>query len=97
MAGPIYKSWRVKVTEAWHQLSKSEQDALMAKVTAALDAVDGKVVVMCAADWANERWTAFGVEEFPDLEAVQKHTALLNELNWFRYIDSEHLLGTPWE
>jgi hypothetical protein len=34
------------------------------------------------------------VEEFPDLEAVQQHTKLLEELNWMRYVEAETLLGT---
>jgi hypothetical protein len=33
------------------------------------------------------------VEEFPDIEAVQKHTAELDELDWFRYVESMTLLG----
>jgi hypothetical protein len=37
------------------------------------------------------------VEEFPDIEAVQKHTADLNELDWFRYLDSMTLLGSKME
>ena len=36
----------------------------------------------------------FGVEEFPDIEAVQKHTQMLEELGHFRYIDSITVLGT---
>jgi hypothetical protein len=39
-------------------------------------------------------WSAFGVEAFPDIEAVQKYTALLNEFNWFRYSESITLLGS---
>jgi hypothetical protein len=31
------------------------------------------------------------------MEAVRKHTQLLNELNWLRYIESDILLGTAWE
>ena len=46
---------------------------------------------------ANEQWQAFGVEEFPDLAALQTHTQLLNELNWYRYIESSTTLGTAYE
>ena len=38
----------------------------------------------------------FGVEEYPDIEAVQKHTADLLALNLFRYLESFSLLGIEW-
>ena len=53
-----------------------------------------KELVMCSAAWSNERWPFFGVEEFPDLEAVQRHEQILTDLNWARYIDSRTTLGT---
>ena len=37
------------------------------------------------------------LKQFPDIEAVQKHTQLLNELNWFRYVESMTVLGTKSE
>ena len=97
MAQPIYKLWQSRWTEAWHQLSKEEQARLGAQVDAALGQVGGKRLVLCESAWANEQWQAFGVEEFPDLEAVQKHTQILNDLNWFRYLESRTLLGTAYE
>ena len=97
MAGPIYKSFRAKATEAWYQLSQEEQQGIMAKVGEALEKVGGKRVVLCDSSWASEEWQFFGVEEFPDIEAVQKHTKLLQEVNWFRYSESSIVLGTEWQ
>ena len=94
MAGPIYKSFRGKPGEAWYQLSQEERESLMAKVNEALEKVGGKRVVLCDSSWASQEWHFFGVEVFPDIEAVQKHTELLNELNWFRYGEASILLGT---
>jgi hypothetical protein len=37
------------------------------------------------------------VEEFPDIEAVQKHTARLEELNHFRYLKGVSVFGTELE
>jgi len=39
---------------------------------------------------------AFGVEEFPDIEAVQKFTNLLIERDHFRYIEVDSMLGSEW-
>jgi hypothetical protein len=94
---PIYKFWQATFNEAWYQLSKEEQGQRLAKVQAALEQVGGKVVVLCDSSWSNEEWSGFGVEEFPDIEAVQKHTQLLNALNWNRYLRGTSMLGTKLE
>ncbi len=94
MAQPIYKLWQARPTEAWHQLSQEEQQRLMGQVLEALDTAGGKELVACDAAWSNERWPFFGLEEFPDLEAVQRHEQLLTDLNWLRYIESRTSLGT---
>jgi hypothetical protein len=94
MSQPIYKLWQARPTEAWHQLSEEEQQRLLSQVTEALNTAGGKELVICDAAWSNERWPFFGVEEFPDLEAVQRHEQLLADLNWLRYAASRTTLGT---
>jgi hypothetical protein len=94
MAQPIYKMWRVAPKEAWYQLSKEQQDALFAKLADAMKSVGGKSMVYCDSAWHSEHWLVFGVEEFPSLEAVQEYNRRLIELDWFRYLDSDILLGT---
>ena len=93
----IYKFFQVRFTEPWYQLSQEEQTSLMAKVDDALEKVGGKRIILCDSSWSSEQWPGFGIEEFPDAEAVQKHSELLNELNWLRYIESRTLLGTEWQ
>ncbi len=94
MTQPIYKLYLLKPSAAWHQLSEAEQQTLLGKVGAALDQVGGKTVVNCDSGWASEQWPFWGVEQYPDLDALQKHTQLLNELNWFQYSESMTVLGT---
>jgi hypothetical protein len=94
MAQPIYKLWQARPTQAWHQLSKEEQQRMLGLVTEALNTAGGKELVICDAAWSNERWPFFGVEEFPNLEAVQRHEQILTDLNWLRYADSRTTLGT---
>jgi hypothetical protein len=96
MAGPIYKLWLFKPSEAWYQLSKEERDSLGNKVMEDLEKVGGKRLLMCTPLWSSEQWMLFGVEEFPDIEAVQKFTALLYERDHFRYIESMSMLGIEW-
>ena len=51
-------------------------------------------MLFCDSSWNSEEWLYWGVEEFPSMEAVQEFARRLMELDWFRYIDSEVLLGT---
>ena len=81
MAQPIYKLWQGRFTEAWHQLPEQEQQRLLGQVMGALNTTGGRELVVCDAAWSNERWPVFGVEEYPDLEAVQRHEQLLTDLN----------------
>jgi hypothetical protein len=97
MSKPIYKFFMARFTEAWHQLSEEEQKSLAAKVDATLEKVGAKRLILCNSDWSSEQWSLAGAEEFPDIEAVQKHTPALRELNWFRYCESTTLLGTEKE
>ena len=94
MPGPIYKLFQARFTEAWYQISPEEQQQLSTQVNAALEKAGGRRVVFCASLWANEEWGGFGVEEFPDVEAVQKQTDLLDALHWYRYVESRTTLGT---
>ena len=91
---PVYKLWQGRFTEAWYQLPPAEQQRMLGLVQQALDTAGGKELVICSAAWSNERWPLFGVEEFPDMEAVYRHTQLLTELTWGRYVDSRTTLGT---
>jgi hypothetical protein len=94
MSESVYKLWQARGTEAWYQLSKEEQQRLLTAVAEALEAVGGKQVVLCSSGWSNEEWPLFGLEEFPDLGAVQRHQQILLDLDWARYVESRTTLGT---
>jgi hypothetical protein len=94
MAEPIYKFFMGRFLEAWYQLSKEEQDSLIAKLSEALEKVGAKRAILCNTNWSSDQWLYAGVEEFPNIEAVQKYMAVLQELNWFRYCEGTNVLGT---
>jgi hypothetical protein len=94
MAKPVYKMFMGHYTEAWYQLSADARQSLLQRLDEAGKSAGAKGIIECDSSWASERWTVFGVEEFPDIEAVQKHSALLNELQWFRYFETFTTLGT---
>jgi len=94
MTKKIYKLFLGKMKEAWYQLSEQEQHDLLTKVNATVEQAGGAHVIMCDPTWSTEQWHFWGVEEFPDLEAVMKHTALLADLSWERFVDTMTVLGT---
>ncbi len=96
MAEPIYFLYLGKPTEAWYRLSQEEKDNLGNKVDEAFEKAGGKRVLFCGSSWSSERWQFIGINEFPNIEAVQKNAELLNELNWFRYVDTMSVMGTEW-
>ncbi len=94
MQGPIYKFYRLRPTEAFYALSQAERDALLTKLGELRTQQGVKAIVDCNSAWHDERWSSFGLEEFPDMQAVANHTAPLLALDLFRYIESETMLGT---
>jgi hypothetical protein len=49
---------------------------------------------MCDSSWSSEQWPVFGVEEFPNIEAVQQYAEVLKELNLARCVESMSVLET---
>jgi hypothetical protein len=96
MAQPIYKFFMFRNVEAFYQLSPAERDALFEKLDAAFKKAGGTRVITCKSGWSSEEWPYFGVEKFPNLEAVQQYTDAMDELNMPRYLVSKTLLGTEW-
>jgi hypothetical protein len=81
-------------TEAYYQASEEERNEFLGKLDAAFQKVGGKRLVMCNSSWSSEQWPVFGVEVFPNIEAVQQYSEALNELNMPRYVESMSVLGT---
>ncbi len=96
MEGPIYKFFRVQWTEAGYQLGQAGRDNLLAKEAELRQQLGIKNVVLCNSFWSDERWAAYGVHEYADIEAVRKHNAGMVALDLFRYLESETMLGTAW-
>lgn len=84
-------------TEAWHQMSKPEQDALWAKVEAVDQRAGAKWVIVCNSRWADESVFDWGVIEYPDMDAYQQKVEELEKLNWWRYFSAKTILGTKME
>ena len=98
MSKPVYVYFCVQgMTEAWYQLSKEEQDNLWAKNEEITKLVGAKVLITCYSRWADEATVAWGVEEYPDMDAYQKKIEEFEKLNWNRYYSAKTILGTKTE
>jgi len=97
MSEPIYKFFRGRFLPDWYQLSKEEQESILAKLNEPKAKLGVKTVLLCKTYWSADEWLWAGVEEFPNIEAVQKYMAALQELNWERYAEGSSVLGTKWE
>jgi hypothetical protein len=97
MAEPIYKIFMGRKLEAWYKLSQEERNSIEAKLIEALKEVGAKRLIVCNSSWSSDQWSFAGVEEFPNIEAVQKYMAVVNDLNVFRYVESTNVLGTKME
>jgi len=93
MEQPIYKLWLMKYKDAWYRLSPEEQHALEVKVEEALKNVGGERLLMRVSVWASEEWMAWGVEKFPNIQAVQAHAMALFAINHYQYVESVSYLG----
>ena len=91
---PIIKVYLVKPKEAWYRLSEEKQKELLDKTSKNLEQVGGRTIVFGTSCWSDERWTYFGVEEYPDIEAVQEHAQFMLEQDGWRYFESKTYLGT---
>lgn len=94
MSQPIYKLFMFRNTEAFYQASEEERNEFLGKLNAAFEKVGGKRLVACNSYWSSDQWTIFGVEVFPNIEAVQQYAEAMNQLNMPRYVESMSLLGT---
>jgi hypothetical protein len=94
MAQPIYKLFMFRNTEAYYQASEEERSEFLGKLDAAFQKVGGKRLVFCNSYWSSDQWPVFGLEVFPDIEAVQQYAEAMNELNMPRYVESMSILGT---
>ena len=79
--------------ETWYDLSEKERENPQIQMENELNKVGGKRIILCSSSWSSERWWAFGVEEFPNIEAVQKLSLALYELNVWKYFENDSFLG----
>jgi hypothetical protein len=93
MNGPIYRFFRGRFTNAWYPLAQSERDRLFAEMDKAFRETGGKSLTgLCYTCWSSE-WSTFGVEVYPNLEAIQKWRDAMERIGCFQYLEIESMIG----
>ena len=92
MSAPIYRFYRVKFTDAWHKLSQEEKERLQEKLSQSYAEQGIKEIGQFRTFWSSE-WSVFGLEEFPDVGAVEKWRTTMEQLGIFETVEIESMLG----
>ena len=92
---PIIRLMFAKVKEAFYKLSEKDQLEFMLKDRKNWEELGCKLLMMIDCRWSNEDWNYIGVEEWPNIEALEKRAKFENEeLQKFRYAETKTYLGT---
>ena len=94
-SGGVFKLWFVNPTPAYNQLDEQKLAAIYEQHNAGFTRAGGKSLIF-ASSFSSERYTHFGLEYFPDLDAVRAFSDHLAEIKWHQYFDGDILLGTQW-
>ncbi len=71
-AKPIIRLYFAKIKEVFYDLSQEEQMDFMRKDRENLDKLGMKAIKMIDCRWSNEEWDYIGVEEWPNIEALEE-------------------------
>ncbi len=95
MSTKIYKLFIIhRFTEGFYQLSPEARESLWKKIVENETTAGVKPLIYCNARWCDEAVAGWGVEEYPDIQAVQNVSEMHEKYEWFRYVDSQTFLGT---
>lgn len=90
---PVYKLYIVKLTIEAKKVPQELREEMMQKHHEYMAQVGGRSLLDADMSWSSEEFDAFGVEEFPNLEALIQFHDCLKQLHWFDYIASKTHLG----
>ncbi len=95
---PIYHLFMVRsYREAYYQRLPEARDQLWTRFCESGTAAGANMLVSCYSRWSNETYPVWGIEAYPNLQAVQQ-SAHSNEKNQhFRYLEVEGYNGVLME
>jgi hypothetical protein len=90
---PIIKMYLGRHTPDWDALTAEEQDMLSMEAHAALDMCGGRWTLDCSVIQPEDGWQWFGIEIFPNQQALVQYHDALAALGWYRYVVELNVFG----
>jgi len=95
MSQKIYKLVLVRGwTEAYYQLSEADKKKLGERIREVVAKAGAKMATpYYDCRWSNDKYATFFMMVYPDVETAIRDTASVEEIELFRYMVSETILG----
>ncbi|MBE0695495.1 MAG: hypothetical protein IH586_01085 [Anaerolineaceae bacterium] len=90
----VYRVYLSRLTDYGHGLSPDQLNGMWAQGREALNRVHGRMLIGGYMRFNNEEWESFGVERFPNQEAVLAYSQFLSVSGWYRVSLARSFLGT---
>lgn len=90
---PIYKLYLAKPTIEVSRATQEQVAEYSQKHNEFMAQTGGKILIAADMVWSSEEYATFGIEEFPNLEALIEFHDCLKTLDWFSYFTSKSYLG----
>lgn len=95
MDTPLYKLYLFRRTAQYYELGQAGWAQLSAEILTQQRALGIRDLFNAEMAWSNEHYEFFGVEFYPNIEAVQNYSRSLQKLGYFRYVTGDSYLGLP--
>jgi hypothetical protein len=93
VSNPICVMWRLTIRPEGYALSPEVREQKFKARDQSMTRLGAKKVLQLDARWSNEKWQYAGIMTYHSLAALQKQTKTFEELSWYRYLETETLLG----
>lgn len=93
---PVYRAYLTHETAFARQMEPQELEMKYRQTSDAFRSAGGTPILSAYMRWNNEGYEYFGVERYPNLEALIGYTQFLSSNDWYRIMESRSFLGTAY-
>jgi hypothetical protein len=90
---PIYRAYLARLTAYGHSLSPEKLEEVGGRSIEESRKHGGILLAAAYTRWNNEEWETFGIERYPDMEAVVRYSQYLSTTNWYKVWEARSFLG----
>lgn len=91
---PVYRLYMARESEYARQLDPDERERAYGLTTENFRKLGGRTLLSAYMRWNNEGYEYFGVERYPNVEALIGYAQFLSSTDWYRLWVSRSHLGT---